>query len=90
MRKKVFSVIEPVDNGSKLSKFYDFIMMTTIVISLVPLAFKETNAVFRWIDYITVSIFILDYFLRLITADFKIKKPVVSLSIRLHQWPLLI
>ncbi|MEE1023643.1 MAG: hypothetical protein U0L48_01130 [Acutalibacteraceae bacterium] len=47
MRKKVFSVIEPVDNGSKLSNIYDFIMMTTIVISLVPLAFKETNAVFR-------------------------------------------
>jgi voltage-gated potassium channel len=81
MRKKVFSVIEPVDNGSKLSNIYDFIMMTTIVISLVPLAFKETNAVFRWIDYITVSIFILDYFLRLITADFKIKKSVVSLFI---------
>ena len=81
MRKKVFSVIEPEDNGSKLSNIYDFIMMTTIVISLVPLAFKETNAVFRWIDYITVSIFILDYFLRLITADFKIKKSVVSFFI---------
>ena len=81
MRKKVFSVIEPVDNGSKLSNIYDFIMMTTILISLVPLAFKETNAVFRWIDYITVSIFILDYFLRLITADFKIKKSVVSFFI---------
>lgn len=81
MRKKVFSVIEPVDNGSKLSNIYDFIMMTTIVISLVPLAFKETNAVFRWIDHITVSIFILDYFLRLITADFKIKKSVVSFFI---------
>ena len=47
MRKKVFSVIEPVDNGSRLSNIYDFIMMTIIVISLVPLAFKETNAVFR-------------------------------------------
>ena len=81
MRKKVFSVIEPVDNGSRLSNIYDFIMMTTIVISLVPLAFKETNAVFRWIDYITVSIFILDYFLRLITADCKIKKSVVSFFI---------
>ena len=81
MRKKVFSVIEPVDNGSKLSNIHDLIMMTTIVISLVPLAFKETNAVFRWIDYITVSIFILDYFLRLITADFKIKKSVVSFFI---------
>ena len=81
MRKKLFSTIEPIDGNSKLSNIYDFIMMTTIVISVVPLAFKETNTVFRWIDYITVSIFILDYFLRLITADYKLKKSVVSFFI---------
>ncbi len=78
MRKKLFSIIEPVDNGNKLSNIYDFIMMTAIVISVVPLAFKETNIVFQWIDYITVSIFILDYFLRLITADYKLNKSVAS------------
>ena len=60
MRKKLFSVIEPVDNGDKLSNIYDFIMMATIVISVVPLAFKETNTIFQWIDYITVIIFILE------------------------------
>lgn len=81
MRKKLFSVIEPVDNGDKLSNIYDFIMMATIVISVVPLAFKETNTIFQWIDYITVSIFILDYFLRLITADYKLKKSAVSFFI---------
>lgn len=81
MRKKLFSIIEPIDGNSKLSNIYDFIMMTTIVISVVPLAFKETNTVFRWIDYITVSIFILDYFLRLITADYKLKKSGVSFFI---------
>ena len=81
MRKKLFSVIESVDNGSKLSNIYDFIMMATIVISVVPLAFKETNTVFRWMDYTTVSIFILDYFLRLITADYKLKKSAVSFFI---------
>lgn len=78
MRKKLFSIIEPTDNCNKLSNIYDFIMMATIVISVVPLAFKETNVVFQWIDYITVSIFILDYFLRLITADLKLKKSVTS------------
>ena len=78
MRKKLFSVIEPADNGSKLNNIYDFIMMATIVISVLPLAFKETNIAFQWIDYITVSIFILDYFLRLITADYKLKKSAVS------------
>lgn len=78
MRKKLFLIIEPVNNDNKLSNIYDFIMMVTIVISIVPLAFKETNIVFQWIDYITASIFILDYFLRLITADYKLNKSVAS------------
>ena len=78
MRKKLFLIIEPVNNDNKLSNIYDFVMMVTIVISVVPLAFKETNIVFQWIDYITVSIFILDYFLRFITADYKLNKSVAS------------
>ena len=78
MRKKLFLIIESVENDSKLSNVYDLIMMVTIVVSVVPLAFKETNTIFQWIDYITVTIFILDYFLRLITADYKLKKSVIS------------
>ena len=78
MRKKLFSIIESAENDSKLSNVYDFIMMVTIVVSVVPLAFKETNSIFQWSDYITVTIFILDYFLRLITADYKLKKSVIS------------
>ncbi len=78
MRKKLYSIIEPVGNDNKLSNIYDFIMMTTIVVSIIPLAFKETNAFFQWIDYITVSIFILDYLLRLLTADYKLEKSVAS------------
>lgn len=78
MRKKIYSIIEPVGNDNKLSNIYDFIMMTTIVVSIIPLAFKETNAFFQWIDYITVSIFILDYLFRLLTADYKLEKSVVS------------
>ena len=72
MRKKLYSIIEPAGNGTKLSSIYDFIMMATIVISIVPLAFKETNLIFQWIDYITVGIFVLDYILRLFTADCKL------------------
>ena len=78
MRKKLYSIIEPVGNDNKLSNIYDFIMMTTIVVGIIPLAFKETNALFQWIDYITVTIFILDYLLRLLTADYKLEKSVTS------------
>ena len=78
MREKLYSIIEPVENENKLSSIYDFVMMATIVVSMIPLAFKETNVVFQWIDYITVGIFILDYLLRLLTADYKLKKSVAS------------
>ena len=52
--------------------------MATIIISIVPLAFKETNLIFQWIDYITVGIFVLDYILRLFTADYKLSKSAAS------------
>ncbi len=81
MREKLYSVIEPGENENKLSSIYDFIMMATIVVSTIPLAFKETTVVFQWIDYITVGIFIFDYLLRLLTADYKLKKSVTSFFI---------
>ena len=80
MRKKLYQIIEPA-NDNALSKIYDFFMMTVIVISIMPLAFKETNIIFDIIEYITVSIFIIDYFLRLITADLKLNKSVLSFLI---------
>ncbi len=58
-------------------------MMATIVISVIPLAFKETNIVFQWIDYVTVGFFILDYFLRIITADYKLEKSVYWATVSL-------
>lgn len=78
MRKKIYEIIEPSGDGGKLSRVYDFIMMATIVISIIPLAFKTDNLFFQWIDYITVAVFILDYVLRLITADIKLNKSVAS------------
>ena len=81
MRNKLFAVIEPNNNESTLSAIYDFIMMAAIVISIIPLAFRETNPVFQWMDHITVAIFIIDYLLRLITADLKLKKSAYSFFI---------
>ncbi len=81
MRKKIYSIIEPRDNNTLLSNIYDFVMIVTIVISIIPLAFKQTNMVFLWIDYITACVFIVDYILRLITADLKLNKSTASFFI---------
>ncbi len=52
--------------------------MAVILASIVPLAFHQQNKAFVIIDKITVSIFIIDYFLRLLTADIKLKKGTKS------------
>ena len=70
-RKRIFVIIEKSDGNDKLSSIYDFSMIFIIVLSLIPLAFKEDNTVFTVLDKVSVSIFIVDYLLRWATADYK-------------------
>ena len=74
MRKRIFEIIDTPTDEDKLSNFYDVFMMIVIVASLVPLAFKDDYLAFRIIDKIAVVIFIIDYFFRLLSADFKLEK----------------
>lgn len=71
MRRRIFAIIELSNGNDRLSRFYDVFMMCTITISLFPLAFKETNDIFLFIDYLTAGVFVIDYLLRFITADYK-------------------
>ena len=79
MRKKLYEIIELSDGSNKWSTLYDYSMMVVIVASIIPLAFKQDTTLFFLIDKMAVSIFIIDYILRLCTADFKYgKKSAVS------------
>ena len=83
MREKIYQVLEPSykDSDDILSKVYDFFMIAVIIISIIPLAFKEHYTALDIIEYITVSIFIVDYLLRWVTADFKLDKKYFSFVI---------
>ena len=70
MRKQLFDIIEP-QQDSILSRVYDYFMLVMIIISLIPLAFREDYRCFEWFDKISVSVFIVDYLLRWMTADYK-------------------
>ena len=78
MRKRIFDIIEVAEAGDKASAIYDYTMMVSIICSLIPLAFKSTTSFLTVIDRVTVSLFILDYILRLMTADYKLKKGILS------------
>ena len=81
MRKKLYDVLDKSEESNKLSQSYDFFMIFMIVISLVPLFFKYENIGFVIIDKVTVTVFILDYILRLITSDYKLNKGKLSFVI---------
>jgi len=82
MRKRLYEIIEASEGGDMVSSIYDIVMMCAIVASLVPLAFKFDCLAFQIVDKICVSIFTIDYLLRLMTADFKFNKHSVTSFLR--------
>ena len=66
------------EHTGRVSYIYDIFMLISIAVSIIPLAFKEANRLFIEIDKITVTIFIVDYIMRFMTADFKIGKGIRS------------
>lgn len=71
MRKRIYEVIEVSNVKDKLGNIYDAVMIVVIVMSLVPLAFKEMTPTLRTLDLTAAVIFIIDYILRWMTADYK-------------------
>ena len=61
MRKRLFEIIEVSENNDIVSHVYDFVMLAAIVISIIPLAFKESYTFFYYTDIVTTVLFILDY-----------------------------
>lgn len=79
MIKNIYKIIEPSDEeSSKISSFYDIFMLICIIASMIPIAVKSETSIFNIIDKITVTVFIIDYILRLITAKYKLDKGVKS------------
>lgn len=83
MRKRIFQIIDTSDRTNDIfGNIYDCVMIVAIIASLIPLAFKTDNIAFIIIDNIAVGIFIIDYLLRLLTADYKYYGKSVASFIR--------
>ena len=77
-RKTLFQIIEPHQKENAIEKAYDVLMFLTIIISLIPLTTKSHTGIFMWLDFVSTIIFIVDYVLRLVTADYKLEKGKLS------------
>jgi len=78
MRKRLYEIIEAARENDRLSNVYDGFIMIVIVISLIPLAFKTEYPAFTVMENIAVAVFIVDYALRLATADYKLGRGALS------------
>ena len=78
IRKTLFQIIEPHQKENAIEKAYDVFMFLTIIVSLIPLTTKSHTGIFMWLDFVSTVIFIIDYILRLLTADYKLEKGKLS------------
>ena len=81
LRKRLFEIVEITSRKDAKGTIYDFFMIAVIIVSLIPLAFKQDYPIFTVFEIVSVTAFIVDYILRFITADMKLKKGWVSFLI---------
>ena len=78
-RERLYHLLEPSsDERSGLDRAYDIFMMTMIILSIIPMMFLRHRPIFHVIELVTVTIFIIDYILRWMTADLKLQRGKLS------------
>ena len=72
MRRRIFEIIEIADESDYISHAYDIFSIAIIAISIIPLGMKTVSPAWLDVEHICVGVFIVDYALRLLTADYKL------------------
>ena len=70
----IYEIVEGGRKGKRASRVYAWVILITIVASLMPMAFKEHYVFFHYIEVAASVIFLIDYFLRWMIAPCKLKK----------------
>jgi len=75
IKKRIFDIIQIGNKSDFISRFFDIFIAGVIILNILVMfleTFSELQAydeIFYWIEYVTVSIFIVEYILRIWTAD---------------------
>ncbi|MBQ7703658.1 MAG: ion transporter [Firmicutes bacterium] len=75
MKKRVFEIIQIGQEGDKPSRAFDYFLIANIILNILVVildTFEELSAystLFRWVEIITTIIFLIEYILRIWTAD---------------------
>lgn len=76
--KKIHIITSREQPENKLSIIYDYVMLVMILGSVVPLMFVNDYPIFEIFECVTVSVFIVDYICRWLTADIRLKRGLLS------------
>lgn len=79
MRKRLYDTIFCHKRNGVLAAIYDGVMIIAVLMSISTLFLKDSPLCF-YFDKITLALFIIDYLLRLLTADYKFKMKKRALS----------
>ena len=72
LRKRTYEIIEVAEDDDIVSHIYDISMILIIIASIIPLAMRPVPKGWDVVESLCVWAFIIDYFLRLMTADYKL------------------
>ena len=75
-KKRIFEIISKADEGDRLSRLFDGMILTLIFLSIVSIILEsfanlamQYHAVFRAFEFISIIVFTIEYALRIWTAD---------------------
>ena len=70
MRRRIYEIItDDCEVDGNAAQLYDSLMIIVILVSLLPLCFKEITHEILVLEWITTAIFLLDYLMRWMCAD---------------------
>lgn len=68
-KERLYEIVDYPEKGDYFSIMYDVFFIITIIISLIPLCYKELSDTLILIDRLCAGVFIVDYILRWVTAN---------------------
>lgn len=78
MKKRIFEIIEKAEDGDKLSKVFDYTILLLIILTVIAIIMESYHNLsitykkeFEIFEIISVTVFTVEYLLRVWTADFK-------------------
>lgn len=90
MKKRIFKVIEKAENRDKLSKVFDNVMLTLIILTVISIILESYQTLsdnygilFRLFELFSIIVFTIEYALRVWTSDLKyptLKKPKATVK----------